>query len=164
VSAPRLVVYDPRWPDLCADEARRISDALGYLAHGIEHVGSTSVPGLAAKPTIDIAVGVADIALPAFVVHAMEALGYQDVGRESRPGERRFRKGERMPWDFIVHVVEWHGDEWTSYVRFRDQLRADPATATAYAALKHDLLNDLGEWYRGTHKQDFILSVLRRHP
>jgi tRNA threonylcarbamoyladenosine biosynthesis protein TsaE len=162
VSAPRLVEANPAWAERFEVEAARIAEALGELVVEIEHVGSTAVPGLAAKPTVDIAVGATTIDLPGDAVARMTALGYEDAGTESRPGERRFRKGARFPRDVLVHVVEWGGSVWQEYLRFRDALREVPELAAEYEDLKRALLQELGTWYRGEDKKEFVRRVLNK--
>src|SRR5436190_17003606 len=141
-----LSTYDPAWSARYVAEAAAISAAFGDLAVEIEHVGSTAVPGLAAKPTIDVAVGVMTLDLPPDVVASMEALGYEDCEAESRAGERRFRRGDGAPRTFIVHAVEWGSAAWLDYLRFRDALRADPELAREYETLKRSLLDESGDW------------------
>jgi tRNA threonylcarbamoyladenosine biosynthesis protein TsaE len=158
-----LVDHEPEWAERFTSEAAVLREALGDLVLEIEHVGSTAVTGLAAKPTIDIAVGVTTIDLSAEAVARVEALGYADAGNDSRPGERRFRKGAKFPREVIVHVVEWGGSQWGDYLRFRDALRADPRLALEYEALKRRLLAEHGE-YRGVDKEELIGRVLDRLP
>lgn len=126
---------------------------------GVEHVGSTSVPGLAAKPTIDIAVGVPSLELPDETMAAMERLGYHYGGDLGLP-QHVFRKGERAPWQFLVHVVEHGGSMWRDFLSFRDHLRANPAAASDYEALKRALLARRGGWYTGLDKEPFIRPIL----
>jgi tRNA threonylcarbamoyladenosine biosynthesis protein TsaE len=158
-----LVEHQPGWAEQFAREADGLREALGDLVLEIEHVGSTAVPGLAAKPTIDIALGTTTIELPVEAVERLETLGYDDAAEDSRPGERRFRKGEQFPREVIVHVVEWGGPTWRDYLRFRDALRADHRLAREYAALKRKLLADKGE-YRGVDKDDLVRRVLSHAP
>ena len=138
-------------------EARRLRDALGESALRIEHVGSTAVPGLAGKPTIDIAV-VSATPLPPELAVRLVALGYEDAAADSRPGEHRFRKGPAVPREVIVHVVA--EDSADALVRFRDALRADPGLAAEYESLKREKLRELGGWYSGRDKEPFIRRVL----
>jgi tRNA threonylcarbamoyladenosine biosynthesis protein TsaE len=164
VTKVELAEYDPGWPQRFAAEAGQIQTALGDLVVEIEHVGSTAVPGLAAKPTVDIAVGATTIDLPAVAVDRMQALGYEDAGDDSKPGERSFRKGPAFPRDVIVHVAEWGGLQWRTHLRFRDALRADPAMAAEYTALKRKLLEERGEWYRGEDKAALVERALATYP
>jgi tRNA threonylcarbamoyladenosine biosynthesis protein TsaE len=158
-----LVDHEPDWAERFASEAAVLREALGDLVLEIEHVGSTAVTGLAAKPTIDIAVGATTIDLPVQTVKQVEALGYRDAGDDNRPGERRFRKGDTFPREVIVHVVEWGGPKWRDYLRFRDALRADPALVQEYEELKRSLIAERGE-YRGVDKEELIKRVLEDVP
>jgi tRNA threonylcarbamoyladenosine biosynthesis protein TsaE len=160
----RLTEHDPAWAERFATEAAQVAEALGDLVVAIEHVGSTAVSGLAAKPTIDIAVGARTLELPPDALARMSDLGYEDAGAEARPGERRFRKGGSVPRAVIVHVVKWGGPMWRDYLAFRDQLRRQPDLARDYGELRSRLLGELGEWYRGEHKQAFIRGVLSEAP
>ncbi len=159
-----LADYDVAWTERFASEAKQIQEALGDLAFRIEHVGSTAVPGLAAKPTVDIAVGVGSIDLPDDAVERMKMRGFEDAGEDSRPEERRFRKGPWVPREVIVHVVEWGGPMWQSYLRFRDALRADQTLAEEYEELKRKLLDERGEWYSGEDKEALVARVLAGAP
>lgn len=154
-----LVDYDPAWEQRFEEEAALIARALGERAREIEHVGSTSVRGLAGKPTIDIAVGVETIELPPEAMAAMSAAGFVHQVDETRPWERRFLKGDEFPREVIVHVVEWQGHKWRDFIRFREALRADPGLAEEYEALKRSLLQR-GHWYRGVDKRELIDRVL----
>jgi GrpB-like predicted nucleotidyltransferase (UPF0157 family) len=153
--------YDPRWPRLYEAEIARVTEALAPVIAG-EHVGSTSVPGLAAKPTIDIAVAVVSLDLPEGARRRMERLGYHYGGDHGQP-QHVFRKGTRVPWRFLVHVVQHGGPMWLDFLRFRDYLRANPAEADRYARLKASLLADRSKWYSGRDKERFIRPVLDSH-
>jgi GrpB-like predicted nucleotidyltransferase (UPF0157 family) len=153
-----LSVYDPRWPGLYEAEIAQVAEALAPVV-AAEHVGSTSVPGLAAKPTIDIAVGVVNLDLPEGARTRMDRLGYDYGGDHGHP-QHVFHKGTSVPWRFLVHVLQ-HGDPmWLDFLHFRDYLRANPAEAERYARLKASLLADRGEWYSGRDKERFIRPVL----
>jgi GrpB-like predicted nucleotidyltransferase (UPF0157 family) len=130
-------------------------------AVAVEHVGSTAVPGLAGKPTIDIAVGNQSLAVQPDDFERMEALGYSYGGSNGLP-QHVFRKGAGVPWEFLVHVVEHDGPLWRDLLRFRDYLRAHPQDARAYAELKGSLLADRGGWYSGRDKAPFIEPILAR--
>src|SRR5881394_3428027 len=101
-----LAEYDPAWAERFEVEAALIAGAFGESAHQIEHVGSTSVPGLAGKPTVDIAVGVDRLDAVSSYVAPMRTSGFAYQPDEDRPWERRFVKGDRFPREVIVHVVE----------------------------------------------------------
>jgi GrpB-like predicted nucleotidyltransferase (UPF0157 family) len=129
-----VVPYDPAWPERFERERARIVDALGAVAHGIEHIGSTSVPGLAAKPIVDILVTVADADDEATFVPALQRAGY--VLRVSEPGHRMLRT---PALDVHVHVWSRTDAEVDRYLAFRDRLRASADHRTAYERLKREL-------------------------
>jgi GrpB-like predicted nucleotidyltransferase (UPF0157 family) len=88
------------------------------------------------------------------------ALGYEDAAADSRPGEHRFRKGSAVPREVIVHAVRRGSPQWDDLVCFRDALRSDPELAAKYESLKHEKLAELGGWYSGRDKEQFIRRVL----
>jgi tRNA threonylcarbamoyladenosine biosynthesis protein TsaE len=161
MAEPELAEYDPAWAQRFEAEAAAIVDALGESARQIEHVGSTAVPGLAGKPTIDIAVGVDTLELRPERIERMRAAGFRYEVDDSRRWERRFVKGDEVPRDVIVHVVEWHGPKWRSFLRFRDALRTDTGLVAEYEQLKRKLL-ERKRWYCGVDKQELIERVLAR--
>ena len=134
-----MVDYDPRWPLRYQRERDRIAAALGENAVAIEHVGGTAVPGLPAKPVIDIMVGVPDIERAGQAVAGLINLGYQYVPElESQLPERRyFRRG--TPETHHVHMVAVSSDFWEEHLLFRDYLRTHPQAAEEYGKLKRGL-------------------------
>ncbi|MCD5316420.1 GrpB family protein [Kineosporia babensis] len=128
------VGYSDSWPSMFQLEHDRIVGALGEKAIRVDHVGSTSVPGLTAKPIIDIDVSVSDVEDETAYLPALEAAGYQLRVRE--PGHRLVRTPDRS-----VHVhICTAGSEWErSHLLFRDWLRSDQSDRDAYAALKQQL-------------------------
>jgi GrpB-like predicted nucleotidyltransferase (UPF0157 family) len=134
-----VVAYDPEWPKRYERERDRIGAALGEGAVAIEHVGGTAVPGLPAKPVIDIMVGVADIERAGPAVAGLINLGYQYVPElESQLPERRyFRRG--TPETHHVHMVAMSSDFWEEHLLFRDYLRTHPQAAEEYGKLKRGL-------------------------
>ena len=129
-----IVEYDPRWPDLFRREAERIRFALGDLAMRVEHTGSTAVPGLAAKPVIDIALAVADSSREAAYVPALEGAGYGLRIREPEWHEHRMFKGEDRAVN--LHVFSTGCPEIGRILLFRDWLRSHPADRDRYARVK----------------------------
>jgi GrpB-like predicted nucleotidyltransferase (UPF0157 family) len=136
----RLLAWTPRWATLFEEEAKRLQSALGLLALGLEHYGSTSVPGLPAKPILDILVGVRPPLDPTPFVDALAPLGYEYVPWAGVPEHLVF--GRDRVRTHLVHVVEYGGSAWQRGLRFRDALRADAALAAAYANLKTGLALD----------------------
>ena len=135
--ALRVVAYDERWPVWFAEWRVRLALALGSAATRIEHVGSTAVPGLAAKPILDIQVSVADAENEPAYLSAIESTGLQLRLRE--PGHRYFRPPADRPRDVHLHVCEARSAWEREHLLFRDYLKAHPAARLAYAELKRDL-------------------------
>jgi NAD-dependent deacetylase len=129
-----LAEADPGWAVRAAAEAGRVREALG--ASAVEHIGSASVPGLAAKPIVDLLAGLSLLDVGPERIHAMEALGYEALGEFGLPGRIYFRAPDRH-----VHAVELGGDHWLRHLAFRDYLRAHPKEAAAYAEEKRRALD-----------------------
>ncbi len=163
---PVIVVdYDPNWPQAFDREHKRIVAALANVAGvtGIDHVGSTAVPGLAAKPIIDIMIGVRKLADGEQCIEPLEALGYEYKGEQGIPGRLYFGKGE--PRTHHLHMVKHGCDFWERHLLFRDLLREQPDLRDEYAALKRAL----AERYRTDRegyteaKTPFIQSALAQN-
>ena len=162
-----IAEYDLRWPDLFDREREVVRAALGKLVLKIEHIGSTAIPGLPAKPIIDLLVGIRSLAeARACAIGPLLQLGYVYIPEYERwlPDELFFRKGVPGPPTHHVHVMEPANPRWTDHLRFRDYLRGHPGTAAAYADLKKSLAQQFGEdigAYRDA-KDDFVRDVLAR--
>jgi GrpB-like predicted nucleotidyltransferase (UPF0157 family) len=129
--------YDPLWPEKFQSHAGAIARALGATALRIEHIGSTSVPGLAAKPIVDILVVVADSADEDSYLPRMEAAGYELRVRE--PDFHEHRMFRTPAHDVHVHVYSPDSPEIERYLTFRDRLRKDPEARRLYEAVKREL-------------------------
>jgi GrpB-like predicted nucleotidyltransferase (UPF0157 family) len=132
--------YDPTWSAIFEQERASLHTALDPLALTIEHIGSTAVPGLPAKPIIDIQLSVGSLAeARSSCVGPLQALGYSYKPEyEARlPDELFFRKGQ--PWTHHLHVLQGGHPRWRRRLLFRDYLRNHPETARSYAKLKRDL-------------------------
>jgi GrpB-like predicted nucleotidyltransferase (UPF0157 family) len=132
-----VIPYDDAWPQLFEVEAQQLRRALGPNLRVIEHVGSTAIPGLAAKPIVDIAASVESF--DHLDIGALEVLGYRNVSRfdEALPNRRYFTRG-----DYHLHVYEQEHEEFMDYVRFRDYLRTHPEDAELYEQLKLRLASE----------------------
>jgi GrpB-like predicted nucleotidyltransferase (UPF0157 family) len=132
-----LVAYDDRWPDMFRTEAERVLDVLGERAMRIDHVGSTSVPGLAAKPIIDMLLAVADSADERGYVRRLQGAGYRLRIREPDWYEHRLLKGPAA--DINLHVFSHGCPEIDRMLLFRDRLRADAGDRELYLRSKEEL-------------------------
>jgi GrpB-like predicted nucleotidyltransferase (UPF0157 family) len=146
-----IVAPDPAWAGLFASEGARLRDGVGVLARRIDHIGSTSVPGLAAKPIVDIQVSVPAIDdLDAFRA-PIEALGHALIYDERPIGHVFFADPDRERRRFNVHVCEVSGDWERPNLLFRDWLRAHPTEAGAYQLVKQSL----GRRFDPTEVEDY---------
>ncbi len=143
-----LVEHDPRWAKLFEREAERIRGLLGGSALLVEHVGSTSVPGLCAKPIIDILLVVPDSSDEASYFPALEAGGYVLRIREPDWFEHRMFKGPDT--DINLHVFSDGTSEIERMLRFRDRLRSDESDRERYAQAKRELARRIWQ-----HVQDY---------
>ena len=162
--AVEIADYDPAWPAAFERERDLIADALADLALAIEHVGSTAVPGLGAKPIIDITVGVHRLGEGEKCVRPMESLGYEHRGEAGIPGRLYFSKPTTRPRTHQLHIVEYGGDFWQRHILFRDYLREHPEAAREYCELKVRLAARFGDdriAYTEA-KSEFIESALIR--
>ena len=136
----RVVDYDPAWPGLFDAEAAGIADAVarrGLPPLLLEHIGSTAIPGLRAKPILDVLAAHRDDIPAAVYVDVMIAVGYIHRGDRGLPGREFFRRGD--PRSHHVHLTAVGGTHCRDYLAFRDALRRSPALAAEYAALKSAL-------------------------
>ena len=158
--------YDDKWPDQYREVEEPLSAAFEEYALDIQHIGSTSIPELAAKPVIDVAVGLSEYPLPESVISAVEALGYThrgEYGIEGRHYFVRYSSGTGGP-DVHLHAYSPGNNEWTAHILFRDYLRAHPEAAREYEALKRDLAaryTNERETYT-TSKADFVMETLEK--
>jgi GrpB-like predicted nucleotidyltransferase (UPF0157 family) len=136
VLSVELQEYDPTWAELFESERQLLAGIFGSRAVAIEHVGSTSVPGLCAKPIVDVLVGLRELGLSDEEIEAMRALGYEYLGEHGLPRRLFFRKEPRT---HHVHVVEHAGEHWERQLVFRDTLRNDPEERQRYDAFKRRL-------------------------
>lgn len=157
-----LFPYDPSWPAQYADEAAKIRRALGDGARVLEHVGSTSIPGMSAKLILDIVLGVSDSADENAYVQALEAEGYRLHLREPNWHEHRVLKGEG-PY-VNLHVFTEGSHEITRMIAFRDRCRARPEEFALYLATKQELA--ARTWRHVQHyanaKGDVVEAIIAR--
>jgi GrpB-like predicted nucleotidyltransferase (UPF0157 family) len=167
MSGMHLMEYDPDWPKEFAAERLRLSDALGGVARRIEHNGSTSVPGLMAKPIIDIQISVTNLHPMNAYKTPLENAGYTHVPHEDDAFCPFFHRPKTWPHTHHVHVVAFGGKEEARTLAFRDYLRDHADQAQEYAALKSRLAKSFGlgdpisrERYT-KEKSEFIEQIIR---
>ena len=167
----RIVPYDVRWPDQFESEANQLRAAMGSLSLRIEHVGSTSVPGLAAKPVIDIQISVATLDGLGVYAAPLASLGYSHVPFGGVDLVYPFfQKPAEWPSTHHVHLCVIGSEYERRHLAFRDYLRNHPQTANEYVALKRSLAAahvgataESRERY-SLAKTAFVTSVLQQTP
>jgi GrpB-like predicted nucleotidyltransferase (UPF0157 family) len=161
-----VVTYHENWHDLFEQERRALHQHVGHLVLDIQHVGSTAVPGLDAKPILDIAVAVASVAVIPQCRQPLCAFGYLDRGDRGSDGGYLFVKDSASDVrTHHLHIVASDDPQWGNYLRFRDILRADETLRTRYAQLKQALQKQFTQDRKGytDAKQAFIRGILRQH-
>ncbi len=158
-----LIPYDPTWPSRFEEERAALERVFGDSAVRIEHIGSTAVPGLVAKPILDILVGVEDLVRVEQRTDSLGDLGYEYVPEYERliPDRRYFRKPSVRPRTHHLHCVVLEGEFWNRHILFRDRLRSDPALASVYGELKLRLARTQDRQGYTEAKSPFIESALR---
>ena len=177
--------YDPDWPVLFEHERRRIVAAIGHIVIGVHHVGSTSIPGMPAKPILDIAVLLHDFDDGERCIERLEKIGYVHMGvMDDIPGDRIFGKCDDPQVDYpdfdekdetagrrgpngrthILHMYTLDSPVRQNHFHFRDYLITNPVAADEYARLKLTLAdkhpNDRASYSAG--KRSFITKVLAK--
>jgi len=144
-SHQQILPYNPEWVHLYQEEAEQLRPVFGESLLGIEHIGSTSVPGLASKPIIDIAVQIADSKDADKFILPLQELGYSfDTEAHSKsefPERHFFRKGIPSKYHLSIAYTD-RGSFWKRQLAFRDYLRTHPEECDRYAALKENLIKE----------------------
>ncbi|NKB70735.1 MAG: GrpB family protein [Candidatus Latescibacteria bacterium] len=159
----RLVDHDPIWLAMAAASSRRIRRRCGDLIRDIQHVGSTSVADLPAKPILDLLIGVKNLAVVEQLAPRLQDFDYQYRGQgEGSVGHVFVRESAPHIRTEHIHVVEFDRPHWRVYIDFRDALRDDAVLRAGYAALKQDLqsrfANDRKAYTAAKH--EFIQTAL----
>jgi GrpB-like predicted nucleotidyltransferase (UPF0157 family) len=157
-----LSEYDEEWVTAFDVERSLVAGALGGLARRIEHIGSTAVPGIAAKPIIDVLVTVQNLALAPRVVEPLSRVGYTYVPEfeQDTPNRRYFRKELDPAHGYHLHMYAEDDDDVEQHVLFRDYLRANPDTAKEYEELKRRLAATTVRAAYTDSKAPFIKGVI----
>lgn len=155
--------YEPAWPEQFRAEASKLAELLEpWLATPVEHIGSTSVPGLAAKPILDMMAGVRDLHSARDAIPVLTSHGY--IHAQHRPATLWFHKARTgsVP-ERGLHLTEPGSSLWRERLAFRDALRTDPVLARQYEELKERLAADNGDIAAYTAgKREFVVQVLAR--
>ena len=157
-----IVPYDPDWPRRYDRERVVLGTVFGECEAVIEHVGSTAVGGLGAKPVIDVIVGLLRLADAEERTGALEAVGYEYVQEYEKqlPERRYFRKPRSGPSAYHLHCVLKGSAFWVRHLAFRDYLRTHPDAAAAYYQLKCELAARFSKEEYTEAKSPFIEGIL----
>lgn len=159
-----LVPYQPEWEQLYEQEREVLSTIFGSTALDIQHIGSTSVAGLAAKPLLDMAIRVARLPIGGAIVEQLWAHNYGERVNRLGPGQLVYVKGREECETHFLHIIPDDNPDWHHKLQFRDYLRTHPEAVKAYEALKKELSRAYGN-QRSTYthlKGLFIQQVLLR--
>ena len=154
--------YREEWKNLFETEKKDIEKAIGDYIEDIQHVGSTSIPGMSAKPILDIAIAVKDFEKARICIEPLSKMGYAFKGENGIPRRHYFLKGE--PCTHHIHLLEKTSEVWERLILFRDYLRSNQNTAEEYKQLKIDLSERL-QGDRNSYriaKSDFVEEVIRK--
>lgn len=158
-----LEPYIEKWVQDFEIEAEILKNIFADVALRIEHIGSTSIPGLSAKPIIDILIGIKKLSDISHVKQSLKGSGYFYRENACTADRIFFAKGPEEHRTHYVHIVEYKGDEWNKLIKFRDYLRKNDKARDDYMELK----TELAEQYRNERskytkaKNDFIQSIIK---
>ncbi|WP_081417477.1 GrpB family protein [Paenibacillus sp. Soil522] len=156
--------YNDEWPFIYQEEKRKIEEVMTDKAIAIEHIGSTSLQGLGAKPIIDFMVGVNELKEVEAFIEPLAKIGYEHVYHNKFPNRRFFRRGQWRAGTHHLHIYVYGSEEWKNNILFRDYLRAHPEMLKQYNQLK----KELAEKYHHDRvaytnaKHPFILDVIQK--
>lgn len=160
----KLVAHNPKWTECFSEEKELLSKTMGEKILDLRHIGSTSIPGMLAKPILDILAGVKTLADVEAFTQDLNKVGYEDRGDGGIFGRRFFVKGGEAKRTHHLNFCEMNSFFWESHLAFCDYLRRHPDAAKEYSALKRGLAdrfpNDRGAYTTG--KGEFVRSILNR--
>ncbi|WP_017185910.1 GrpB family protein [Alkalibacillus haloalkaliphilus] len=165
----KLVSYNPEWPQLFQQEKQLLQNLIGEHVLGIEHIGSTAIKGLKAKPIIDLVIGLKSLEdVQLLGLKRMSEANYYMLQKQEIEGKIVFAKfpyikDEDYTKTHFLHVVEYNGDWWNAHIQFRDRLNTDRSLAKEYEALKLNLAKEHPKDViaYAESKESFIQSVLK---
>ena len=158
-----LVPHDPEWARLFANEKKLLTETFGDIIVAIEHVGSTAIPDISAKPIIDMDVGIKSLESSAEMKEKFEQLGYEYRGNQGEEQRELFVKGPETKRTHHAHVTEYGSTFWRNDLLFRDYLRSYKETAREYSELKEKLAaeNKDDRYAYTERKRSFIEKILK---
>lgn len=160
----KLRKYDSEWKNLYEKESRLITTRISDYIENIQHIGSTAIPGVVAKPIIDILLAINSIANIEKIKDPLDSIGFIYRGEQGIPDRHLFVKGGKDFRTHHLHVVEKSHYEWSKHILFRDYLLKYPKEVEAYSNLKQELLRkyefDREKYTDG--KSDFISEILEK--
>jgi len=155
-----VVSYNPNWKDMYKEESEKIKNVLSNIIIDIHHIGSTAIPGIKAKPVIDILVEAKDIEGVDQYNHKMKEFGYEAMGEYGIPKRRFFRRGGNKRTHH-VHIFQVGNEEIERHINFKEYLISHPDKGQEYSKLKEKLVNkytyDVENYTNG--KSDFIKEI-----
>ncbi|MBM7586033.1 GrpB-like predicted nucleotidyltransferase (UPF0157 family) [Bacillus pakistanensis] len=159
-----IETYKEYWQIQFEEEKKSITEILSGQFIAIEHIGSTSIEGLGAKPILDIAIGVEKLKVTNEYIKPLAKIGYEFVDHEEFPERRFFRKGEWRAGTHHVHIYEFKSEHWNNHILFRNYLRENTAILKEYEQLKKKLAKeftfDRVKYTQG--KSNFIQNVIKK--
>jgi GrpB-like predicted nucleotidyltransferase (UPF0157 family) len=156
--------YNPNWSKQFEEEKVKLKEILADNVISIEHIGSTSVEGLGAKPILDIAIGVNDLEVVSKFIEPLKQIGYEFVYHKEFPERRFYRKGQWRAGTHHLHFYQFEGEHWTNQILFRNYLRNNPDVLKEYHQLKVDLAKKFcfDRVSYTENKAPFIQNVLQK--
>lgn len=157
-----LKKHESRWKTLFEEERARLTDLLGNKIIDIQHIGSTCIPNIQAKPIIDIAIGVQEYTLADSIQEEMASIGYDYPGDIGIPEHRIFGRDPNKR-KFLVHIIKYQGTNWNNLIAFRDKLLKEPTLALQYEAVKIKAINQYptGRAEYTDFKSQFVEQALK---
>jgi GrpB-like predicted nucleotidyltransferase (UPF0157 family) len=157
-----LVSHHPRWGELYQCAEADLRRCLGTWIVAMEHIGSTAIAGLEAKPILDLMIAMRSLRLPSEVFAKLYDIGYEHRDQDTVPGRLFFAKGAETARTHYLSVCEAESPFWKSHIEFRDKLRADDRLARDYAHLKRQLAEQFPDDRHAytNAKESFIHSVI----
>jgi GrpB-like predicted nucleotidyltransferase (UPF0157 family) len=156
-----LVPHNPEWSQLADEETKRLEESLSFPIIGIYHIGSTSIPGIKAKPILDFVMEVEDLDDVIAAIPDFESLNYESKGEYGIPGRQFFTRDSDGERSHHLHVFETGHPDIQRHIVFRDFMRANPKAAQEYENLKETLAQRFpkqsGDYTEA--KSNFILSM-----